>query len=199
LPNQRVDMQFIPSYIRDNVHRQNAVDPQVRYNNIMDEVHHLNFNNEVTKAFGISLNLEPVEKATVLQFDRPDKPKILLGGGKIINPQDDGRFNIGFGRYYRPATIEKWAVLFPSNAPGEEIKAFVDKFTKAAEDRGIQFKSQAKPTQFRGTRFADLRHIFEGFQKEKIHYVLMVDRKSNVASHGILKLVESLYKIVTQQ
>ena len=167
----------------------------------MKEVHDMNFNNDITKAFGIVVDTEP-SVATVLRFDRPEKPKIRIGGGQIINPDDDGRFNIGRGVYYTPARIEKWVVLFPSGIDGQMIKQFIDKLETEAKNRGITFQFPPKPDRFgkdsRDLKFVDWNKKFEEYKKNDVQYVMYVDKKSDLFSHKMLKLVESLYKIITQ-
>jgi len=201
LPNQRVDMQYIPSNIRDCVHKLNAVDPQPRYDNIMKEVHDLDLNNDVTKGFGISVDAEP-SKATILCFDRPEKPSIKLGGGQIIHPDDDGRFNIGKSVYYTPAKVGKWVVLFPQAIDGQMIKQFIDKLIEEAKKRGITFQFPPQPDRFtidsRNLKFLDWDKKFREYKEKGVEYVMYVDKRTDVLSHKILKLVESLHKIITQ-
>ncbi|KAE9551210.1 hypothetical protein FO519_005577 [Halicephalobus sp. NKZ332] len=201
LPDQRVDLQFIPPYIRDRVHQLNAVEPQQRYDIIMDEVHNLNFNNGITSGFGISLEFEPV-KATVLRFDRPEKPKIKVGGGRIIEPDEEGRFNLGRGTFYSPAKIDKLIVLFPGELDGQMIKEFVERFVNEAKNRGITFQFPPKPdrsnTNSRKLRFSDWSEKFEKYKEDGVQCVMFIDKKSDESSHKMLKLVESHHKIITQ-
>jgi hypothetical protein len=200
LPNQRVSLEKVSSHLRDQVHRANAVVPQQRYENIMDEVHNMNFTNEVTKAFGIHVSFEPIEKATELKFERPPKPTIIAGGNIPIVPNEDGRFDLGRNKYFLPCTILRWAIVYGNECDPKYIKSFSDTFKSVAQSRGIQFKEDSKPISFdsRNASFTQWCELFKMLKDKDASFVILVDSKTNTHSHNILKMMESVYKVLTQ-
>uniref|UniRef100_A0A914YFT0 Piwi domain-containing protein n=1 Tax=Panagrolaimus superbus TaxID=310955 RepID=A0A914YFT0_9BILA len=200
LPNQRVSLEKVTPYLRDQVHRLNAVPPQERYENILNEVHNMNFNSVVAKAFGIHVSLEPFEKASELKFERPPKPTIIAGGGVSIYPNEDGRFDLGRNRYFLPCTILRWAIIYSNECDPQLVKEFHDTFKNFAQSRGITFKENANQMLFdsRNASFNDWLNKFKMFKENEATFVILIDSKSNQHSHNTLKLMESVTKILTQ-
>ena len=200
LPNQRASLDKVPPYLRELVHRANAVVPQERYQNIMDEVENMNFNNEISTAFGIHVSFEPIEKASVLEFERPPKPIILVGNNVEIQPNDDGKFDLGRNTYFEPCTIKRWAILYAPECDDETVKNFCHTFEKAAIGRGIHFEEDCKEIPFdsRNATFDQWNSKFMMFKKREVSLVILMDSLKNSHSHSLLKLLESVTKVLTQ-
>lgn len=200
LPNQRVSLEKVPAYLRDQVHRANAVPPQQRYENIMDEVDNMQFNNDVTNGFGIHVTLEPIEKASVLQFERPPKPKIFVGNNVELQPNDDGKFDLGRNRYYQPCNIGKWGIIYGRECNEDLIHDFHQAFKNAAQLRGITFQFPAKEMPFdsRNSSFQQWYEKFKMFKDSGVSLIILIDSKNNTHSHGMLKMLESVTKVLTQ-
>jgi eukaryotic translation initiation factor 2C len=200
LPNQRVSLEKVTPHLRDSVHRLNAVPPQQRYENIMDEVQNMNFTNEVTTAFGVHVSFEPIEKATELNFERPAKPIICAGNGVKIHPNEDGRFDLRNNKYFQPCTILRWAIVYGKECSPNYVKSFNDVFKSVAESRGIEFKELSKTIEFdsRNASFSQWTALFKELKEKGASFVILIDSKSNAHSHNILKMMESVYKVLTQ-
>uniref|UniRef100_A0A7E4UMP6 Piwi domain-containing protein n=1 Tax=Panagrellus redivivus TaxID=6233 RepID=A0A7E4UMP6_PANRE len=203
LPDQHVNLEHVPDFLRNEVHKRNTVVAADRYKAILEEMKGLDIQGSVTSAFGISFLAVADRKITVLKFDRPPKPTILVGGNAKVTPDSDGRFNLGQAKYLVPATIGRWAVVYPAQGTRMEvINGFAAMFQREAENRGVRFLEKPKFLEF-GTDqpFAKWEGLFKMLKEKGASFVLMVDPKTPRAanSHGFLKLFESLFKLLTQQ
>lgn len=197
VPYQIVDLEVCPEDMRKAVHRQNAVQPHLRYNKILKEVEAMDIAGSIGKAFGIDPR-SPISNIRELLFDRPMKPKILFGHNKVWTPMVDGKFNL-FNQYYRPAKISSMAVLTRPGM-GPVADKFLKLFMEKGEQCGMVFPKKNRitfNTVSDQTTFKRWNELFADFQKRDVNFVLMVGKENDI-HYDVFKLCESRYNVHTQ-
>uniref|UniRef100_A0AC34Q166 Piwi domain-containing protein n=1 Tax=Panagrolaimus sp. JU765 TaxID=591449 RepID=A0AC34Q166_9BILA len=197
-------LEVLPNQYIETISIYNDIDQatiETVHGNVLADLKEMVFNNKILKAYGIIFLTEITQKLSrqplYLEFSHFEIPQMMLGNNQRIFAQDHGSFFIGLNsgpQYNHPATVKDWVILCPNDVKSDKQ---MDKLIENLKNLGIVDEPNKKNCP--GFWFKKFERLYKRFQEAEISYVLVIDKKNTPRSRGILNLMESLYKIPTQQ
>uniref|UniRef100_A0A915CUS1 Piwi domain-containing protein n=1 Tax=Ditylenchus dipsaci TaxID=166011 RepID=A0A915CUS1_9BILA len=115
-------------------------------------------------------------------------------GERKIVPAIQGKFDERFYKFYSPGgNIKRWLIAC-SRVVEQDIRRFGSSIKVAADKKGMRLPEP----DYRTIELNDLQDQFKWISEKEYEFVMYIDSK-RAKSHDLLKLMESQYKIPTQQ
>uniref|UniRef100_A0A915EF94 Piwi domain-containing protein n=1 Tax=Ditylenchus dipsaci TaxID=166011 RepID=A0A915EF94_9BILA len=189
--NQRVPIEKMSDFISRELLSSNTTNPDVRSRNIDLQVRGMatGDSGDFLKQFGVKI----VGGSNAVPIGIRAPPGIEFGERKIV-PAIQGKFDERFYKFYSPGgNIKKWLIAC-SRMVEQDIRRFGSSIKVAADKKGMRLPQPEYET----IELNDLQDQFKWISEKEYEFVLYIDSK-RAKSHDLLKLMESRYKIPTQQ
>uniref|UniRef100_A0A0R3RXD5 Piwi domain-containing protein n=1 Tax=Elaeophora elaphi TaxID=1147741 RepID=A0A0R3RXD5_9BILA len=195
-PNQKISDAKLRPNQKQTVMKNSVIAPNIRHKEIEKHMEALNLSgskfNPVLAAFGVRISKNPM----MVEANRRVPPQISYDLNYIINvTPNKASWNSGNNQFVTPAKVDNFHLFYDKDCNEDVMTNFFHSICNAAVKRGLNFNKKFKKEVCADELEANIKKVtMESSGVTK--FVMYVDNKEY--THGLLKLYEALYQVVTQ-
>lgn len=192
LPFQRITIDKMSENISRELLNANTTAPQVRYDAIEQGVRQIGDQKGTCGKFLRDFGVILVGVKNQIEIGIRNPPLIKFGD-RDVHPKN-GRFDERFYNYYCCSNILKsFVVGHPRKVNRDEVEKFIRDLTNMAQKKGVRLP---KP-EFVQVELDNLEMKISELSQQRKQFFMLIDPKY-VKSHGVLKVCEKKFSVITQ-